>query len=45
MIMHFLKLGRFDKAIEYSNRRLALEHDAPETHVDRGDEIGQLDGE
>jgi len=45
MIMHFLNLGRFDKAMESSDRRLSVEHDAPETHVDLGEEIGQLDGE
>jgi hypothetical protein len=43
--LEFLKLGRYDKAMEYSDRRLSVEPDDPETHVDRGDEIGQLDGE
>ena len=35
--LEFLKLGRNDKAMEYSNRRLSVEPDDPETHVDRGE--------
>ena len=35
--LEFLKLGQYDKAMEYSNRRLSVEPDAPETHVDLGE--------